>query len=336
MSESCEIQLPLGGHLVYETDDLMATREHLAKYLGRHTINLQGEGYPVSFRHCGINIGRIGINALYYGTAIRIGVCPPENTFFLLVLLRGSGSVRQQGHFTSLEPGYAYIFNPGVHAVLDLSADMMNFVVKLSKTALTQFLERETGKQITSELLFTSSKPGSVLEANGLQSLLLHASREIDDEHVNLQLPVLERQWEKLIYAQVLAELPHTCGELVGMEEIEAVPDHVRKVEAFIADHFTESISLSDLSDCASVSERALQNSFCRFRNTTPTEYLRDYRLNQSRQLLCDIKYLESTISDIASACGFSHLSKFAKCYRERFGETPSATRKKIRPAMTL
>ena len=330
LSENREIQLPLSSHLVYETDELIATREHLAKYLGRHTINLQGEGYEVSFRHCGINIGRIGINALYYGTAIRIGVCPPENTFFMLVLLRGSGSVRQQGHFTSLEPGYTYIFNPGVPAVLDLSADMMNFTVKLSRAALEQFLERETGEQITSGLLFTSGEPGSVLEANGLKSLLLSASREIDDGYANLKVPVLERQWEKLIYAQVLAELPHTHGELVGMEIIEAVPDHVRKVESFIADRFNESLSLSDLSDCASVSERALQNSFRRFRNTTPIEYLRDYRLNQSRQLLCDAKNREKNISDIATACGFSHLSKFAKCYRERFGETPSATRKKF------
>ncbi len=101
-------------------------------------------------------------------------------------------------------------------------------------------------------------------------------------------------------------------------------------IEKFIAENFNDAVSLSDMAECAAISVRALQNGFRRFRNTTPMEYLRDYRLNMSRQKLTDDKYADLTISDIATSCGFSHLSKFAKCYRQRFGVTPSEARKKI------
>jgi len=32
------------------------------------------------------------------------------------------------------------------------------------------------------------------------------------------------------------------------------------------------------------------------------------------------------SVTEVALSCGFNHLSKFAKSYRERFGELPSET----------
>ncbi len=329
LNESNRTRLPLKSQFVCETDDLIATRDHLAKYLGRHTINPLDKNYCVSFQHCGINIGRIGINSLYYGTAIRIGVCPPENTFFMLVLLRGTGLVKQQDNVISLSGRDVYMFNPGVPAVLDLSNDMMNFTVKVSQRGLQQILERESGKTLSSELLFNSADPGTSHQASGLMNLLVHACNEIDKGHVDLRLPIVEKQWEELIYAQILAELSHNQGELVGAPATGQVPDYIRRVENYISDHYRDVIQLFDLARCAAVSERALQNGFRRYRNTTPMEYLRDFRLGISRQKLLDARYADNTISEIATDCGFSHLSKYAKCYRERFGETPSITRRK-------
>lgn len=329
-NEENSIKLPLRSRFIYETDDLIATRDHLARFLGRHTINPLEKPYRVSFQHCGINIGRVGVNALHYGTAIRIGVRPPENTFFMLVLLRGKGSVKQAGNTTYLSANNAFVFNPGAPAVLDLSGDMMNFTVKLSRPALTQFLERESGKSLSPELLFKSSEAGRNVLAHGLSKLLVHACNEIDEGHINIRLPLIEKQWENLIYAQILVELPHNHAEIIGMEAPGAVPEYVRRVEDYIADNYQETVHLSDLAGCAVISERALQNGFRRFRDTTPMEYLRDYRLHLSRQKLLDDKYSERTIAEIATDCGFAHLSKFAKCYRQRFAESPSATRKKI------
>ena len=126
-----------------------------------------------------------------------------------------------------------------------------------------------------------------------------------------------------------MTDLPHNYNEFMGLEALEPAPEYIHRVEKYIADNYSNSIHLSEMAKCASLSVRALQNRFRRFRNTTPREYLRDYRLNLSRQKLENDRDTDLNITEIALNCGFSHLSKFAKCYRQRFGETPSETRKK-------
>jgi transcriptional regulator GlxA family with amidase domain len=58
-------------------------------------------------------------------------------------------------------------------------------------------------------------------------------------------------------------------------------------------------------------------------------EYLRDYRLELAREELEKAAITGRTVTEIALNCGFNHPGKFAKCYRERFGESPSQTRRK-------
>jgi transcriptional regulator GlxA family with amidase domain len=89
---------------------------------------------------------------------------------------------------------------------------------------------------------------------------------------------------------------------------------------------------LNQLCAAAAVSPRTLQTGFRRFRNATPMEYLRNYRLTLARtRLQSGPHHYGKNITEIASDCGFSHLSKFAECYRARFNETPSNTLKQGR-----
>ncbi|MDE5663350.1 MAG: substrate-binding domain-containing protein [Muribaculaceae bacterium] len=61
--------------------------------------------------------------------------------------------------------------------------------------------------------------------------------------------------------------------------------------------------------------------------NYSPVELMRKLRLQQARQLLVGT---EKSISEIAYEVGFSTPAYFTKCYREAFGETPTAVRSKL------
>jgi transcriptional regulator GlxA family with amidase domain len=54
--------------------------------------------------------------------------------------------------------------------------------------------------------------------------------------------------------------------------------------------------------------------------------FLKKHRLDEARRLLQSGDGQGLNVTDIAFATGFLHPSKFAQDYRERFGETPSAT----------
>ena len=60
--------------------------------------------------------------------------------------------------------------------------------------------------------------------------------------------------------------------------------------------------------------------------NFSPVELIRTLRLKQARLLLTTT---EKSISEIAYETGFSTPAYFTKCYREAYGETPSALRSK-------
>ncbi|MEV6902279.1 helix-turn-helix domain-containing protein [Amycolatopsis sp. NPDC051372] len=56
---------------------------------------------------------------------------------------------------------------------------------------------------------------------------------------------------------------------------------------------------------------------------------LRDIRLGRAHRALLGA---DRTVAEIASSCGFTHLSRFAQEYRARFGELPSETARRRRP----
>lgn len=62
--------------------------------------------------------------------------------------------------------------------------------------------------------------------------------------------------------------------------------------------------------------------------NYSPVEILRNRRLARARQLIISS---EKTISEIGYEVGFSSPAYFGKCFRERYNETPSELRERLR-----
>jgi AraC-like DNA-binding protein len=59
----------------------------------------------------------------------------------------------------------------------------------------------------------------------------------------------------------------------------------------------------------------------------TFSEYVRDQRLTRAHNVLSDRHSSGPTIAAIAYAAGFGDLSYFNRCFRRRFGATPSQVR---------
>jgi AraC-like DNA-binding protein len=57
------------------------------------------------------------------------------------------------------------------------------------------------------------------------------------------------------------------------------------------------------------------------------TERVLELRLQKARAMLADRRHDRMRIADIAFACGFNEVSYFNRCFRRRFGETPTQCR---------
>jgi AraC-like DNA-binding protein/TolB-like protein len=117
---------------------------------------------------------------------------------------------------------------------------------------------------------------------------------------------------------------------LIEPDSRRPLPQHVKRALAYMRANMAERITLAGLASACAMPERTLLRQFQRFVGVPPLGYLRRLRLNVAKSELASA-HNDDAISDIAIRCGFSHLGRFATEYRRLFGETPSATRQRVR-----
>jgi transcriptional regulator GlxA family with amidase domain len=96
---------------------------------------------------------------------------------------------------------------------------------------------------------------------------------------------------------------------------------------ALMQDNMEFPLPISNLAALSRLSKRSLERKFNRMMKTTPNGYYRGLRLNKANNLLLNT---DMRINEIGLACGFP--SGFTAIYRQAFGMTPNAARKKGRP----
>ena len=98
----------------------------------------------------------------------------------------------------------------------------------------------------------------------------------------------------------------------------------------YMRQHMFEEIGPASVARAAGCSLRNLQWLFQREFGQTITGSLRQLRLQSARDRLAKPQD-NDTITGIATDCGFTHLSDFARHYRSTFGELPSTTLARVR-----
>ena len=94
----------------------------------------------------------------------------------------------------------------------------------------------------------------------------------------------------------------------------------LKEMISYIQQHYQEKISLEDIANAGAVGKTMCTKLFSTYVNRTPFEFLRDYRIEQSMDLL---KTSDLSITDISYETGFSSPSYFGECFRSATGSTP-------------
>lgn len=100
----------------------------------------------------------------------------------------------------------------------------------------------------------------------------------------------------------------------------------VRRVEAWVDGRAPETIQIGDLCRELHLSRRTLQRAFTETLGIGPARYLSHKRLIAVRAELRRADPAELRVTDAATKYGFWQLGRFARDYRQMFGERPSET----------
>lgn len=95
--------------------------------------------------------------------------------------------------------------------------------------------------------------------------------------------------------------------------------EHIRRAD--LANLETDALHAA-----AAVSPRTLEYAFREELGLSPAAFVRRLRLHALRRALLASALGESTVTELAFHLGFTQLGRLAGAYRNRFGESPSAT----------
>lgn len=100
-----------------------------------------------------------------------------------------------------------------------------------------------------------------------------------------------------------------------------------RRAEAWMREHLSEAVQVTDACLALRVSRRELEYAFRWTFDTSPRDFLQALRLNAVRRAL-QRRGSPKTVSRLALDHGITHFGRFAQHYRVLFGESPSETRR--------
>ncbi|MFZ6008915.1 MAG: ATP-binding protein [Bacteroidota bacterium] len=96
----------------------------------------------------------------------------------------------------------------------------------------------------------------------------------------------------------------------------------LEKVMRIIEEHMEDSIfSVDDLAKESAMSTIQLYRKLKALTGNTPNELIRNVRLERAK---CILRQRGANVAEVAYLVGFSNLSYFAKCFKDKFGITPS------------
>lgn len=100
----------------------------------------------------------------------------------------------------------------------------------------------------------------------------------------------------------------------------------MQDILTYIEEHYQEPLNLKMLAERAFMSESTFSRYFKKSTGKKFVDYVRSVRLEKAREILLSTG---KSITKVAYECGFSNLSVFNKNFHEKFGESPSAFRRK-------
>jgi len=314
---------PVGS--VFETQSVAAARRYMSEVFRSHDLSIAPGETEVHMRHEAVRPGGVSLHWLKYGAPVTM-TAPEMGGFYLFQFqLGGACEIRHRGRAETVAGGHGYAVDPSDPLSKTWDRDCEQLIVRVDRNFFEAFAAREMSVDVGGcldfgfDILPVATGPRCVVElANAVRDDAAQARNGFTHPRVIEHLDVT-------MMSLLLASFPHRFREQYDRTGEACAPYYVRRAEDYVRAHWREPIAIGDLAQAANVSVRSLFNGFRRFRNATPMAYVKALRLDLAHGELLRADSSEKSVTGIALACGFTHMSKFARDFQARFGERPSA-----------
>lgn len=311
--------------VVFRTCDLDEFHAYIASMEGRHDRQVLDRGaVEIELRRA--SLGRVEIALHHASVKIAVEITRKRSDDFLVQFpLSGSIDLEIDRREFSIGPGTAALLSPSQH-VRRTGRPGWTLVFRIPPEQMRAHLESRLGRTARGDLVFHPRINDGAPELLAYALLVVEAIDRGAAPAGSSVARVLEDG-----FLDLLLELqPHSQGQRLHRTDRGSRAARVRALGEYVDAHLDRRVTIGQLARAASCSTRALQTTFTDLCGLSPMEYVQRRRLSAARVMLEAVDRT-SSVSDVALACGFSHLARFAARYKARYGESPSETRRRVR-----
>lgn len=245
----------------------------------------------------------------------------------LHILMRGNARLQQGVAKADVAPAQMVLLQGMARSHKRWRGSTQQLMVRLSRSHIERIVASETGFGIGEPLSFGGMQVLDLARVATLWNYIVTICRDLDDPHPCLDGTV-GRIAERTLALMLANVVPNNYQWAFAEETVSAMaPYYVRRVESYIREHAGQPITTDDLVTVGGVSARSIYHGFRRFRSTTPMGYLKAIRLDRARAALAKGRPGGRTsVTEAATAAGYTNLSQFSRDYKARFRESPSRT----------
>ena len=328
---------PRSGRLAAFCRVATTSVDEAAEQIGRifcpHDLAPQRAASPGFFaRHNCADFEGFSINYVAYGGSVAIDPGCLERFFLVQIPLCGAARVRTAARDIACTPGVAAsLLSPTMPTRMQWEDDCAQLILLVERRLIEQraaALAGQTVRNVEFDPLIDLQLPASRGLLAQMEALADLAEALGTDRTLS---PVAAADRREALLDALLLKCHHGLSEAIRKfsGEGESLPCALRRARDCLHAHAAEPLDLAQLAAAAGIGIRALQLGFQRHFGTSISDMLLDIRL---AHLNAQLKRAapDARIIDIAFDLGFTHLGRMAGAYRAKFGETPSATLRKL------
>ncbi|WP_203708293.1 AraC family transcriptional regulator [Asanoa iriomotensis] len=310
----------------FRITDLDEARAFCAEFYYEVHLDLLDQARPLAFEADLARLGAITVGDIRFGADVAIGA-EVIDAYHVNLPIAGAIGSEHRGAVTIASPRRAAVFRPGTGAsTRRWAADCRSLNIRLDRAVLEAELATLLGRPVRGPIRFGASfdtTRGAGLTWARMVNLL---RSEIANPHSALLQPLVAERYTQGLLGGLLFAVDHQYADALTAHAPPARPRTVRRAIQVMEADPTHRFTTAELARIAGVSARALQEGFRRHVGLAPMAYLQQVRMGYARDELRHPMPGRDTVAAIANAWGFGHLGRFAAAYRERYGESPSAT----------
>jgi AraC-like DNA-binding protein len=327
-------QTPVEWRRIFHTRDVEAIRALLsATYQKDFAIAPARRGSRnIDLSIDGFDLPNMFLHHLRFATGVALESSRSDGHYVICLPLSGRAEASAGGTSIACNPHSAVIFcRPATPAsMVRTEAPMAALNLTISQGAVMRQLAALLGEPVDTAPEFASTLDLTQGHGGNLARYLLLALRDFRQADQPPWTPIMIGGFEDFIISKLLVSHPHSYSSALRKAEKPIAPRDVRRAMDYMEARLGAAITIADVAGASGIAGRTLFKHFRDFHGMSPMQHLRNSRFDKVREALVRADP-EQSVTEIAMNWGFTHMGRFAVEYRQRFGESPSESLRRVR-----